>query len=119
MISIQPQPYECLRHLFSHVATELVRLYQTNENDKASSLVDSILRGLKRPDTHKETTLLVLGYVAKYVGKRARSLIAVHQTKGRCGSGFSASCMFDIFSDREAKPRYPWNCVSAGEWSCS
>ena len=32
--------------------------------------MDSVLRGLKRADTHKETTLLVLGHIAKYVRER-------------------------------------------------
>ena len=68
--AVLPQRYKCSNNFPSHVAAELVRLYQTNENDKASSLMDSVLRGLKRPDTHKETTLLVLGYIAKYVTKR-------------------------------------------------
>lgn len=31
--------------------------------------MDSVLRGLKRLDTHKETTLLILGHIAKYVKK--------------------------------------------------
>lgn len=66
----------------SHVATELVRLYQTKESDKASSLMDSVLRGLKRPDTHKETTLLVLGYIAKYVRRRSRPWKIVQWTIG-------------------------------------
>jgi len=66
-----PRHYERLHRLCSHVATELIRLYQTNANDKASSLTDSVLRGLKRPDTHKETTLLVLGHISKYVRKRS------------------------------------------------
>jgi uncharacterized protein with ATP-grasp and redox domains len=72
--------HECLRCLSSHVATELIRLYQTNENDKDSSLMDSVLRGLKRSDTHKETTLLVLGYIAKYVRK-------LTQHSDRCSIG--------------------------------
>lgn len=64
-----PRPMQCCKRLHdlpSHVATELIRLYQTNDNDGALSLMDSILRGFKRQDTHKETTLLVLGYVARY-----------------------------------------------------
>lgn len=67
-----PKQLERYRYLLlssSHVATELIRLYQTSENDKASSLMDLVRGGLKRSDTHKETTLLVLGYIAKYVRK--------------------------------------------------
>ena len=115
--SIQSQCYEYLRRSFSHVAAELVRLYQTNENDKASSLLDSVMRGLKRPDTHKETTLLVLGYIAKYVGDFIHPPITVHLAKGCCGPGLGASHLFDIFPDRKAKPRYPRNRIPTG-WCC-
>jgi len=104
-----------LTSLFSHVATELIRLYQTNENDKASSLMDSVLRGLKRPDTHKETTLLVLGHIAKYVRKRIQHSTTVHREKDCCGSSFRAGNLFDIFSDWKAESCHPRNRIPAGE----
>ena len=47
--------------------------------------MDSVLRGLKRLDTHKETTLLVLGYIAKYVIEPIQQSATVHRTKDCCG----------------------------------
>jgi hypothetical protein len=108
---------ERLRSSSSHVATELIRLYQTNENDKATLLIDSVLRGLKRPDTHKETTLLVLGYIAKYVRKHDRPQTIVQQAKSCCGPSFRAGHLFDIFPDREVEPCYPRNRVPTSEQS--
>ena len=112
---MQSQCYECSRHSFSHVAAELVRLYQTNENDKASSLLDSVLRGFKRSDTHKETALLVLGYIAKCVRKFIQSPITAHLAKGRCGSSLGAGHLFNIFSHRKAESCHPRNRIPAGE----
>ena len=34
--------------------------------------MDSVISGLRRLDTHKETALLILGYIAKYVRKLTR-----------------------------------------------
>jgi len=112
---VQLQCYEYSRHPFSHVAAELVRLYQTNENDKASPLLNSVLRGFKRPDTHKETTLLVLGYIAKYVRKVIQSPIPVHLAKGCCGSSLGAGHLFDIFSYWKTESCHPRNRIPTGE----
>lgn len=111
----QSQCYEHSHHPFSHVAAELVRLYQTNENDKASQLLDSVLRGFKWPDTHKETTLLVLGYIAKYVRKFIRSPITVHPEKGCRRSNLGAGHLLDIFLHWKAESCHPRNRIPAGE----
>ena len=112
---MQPQHHEYLCRFPSHVATELVRLYQTNENDKASSLIDSVLRGFKEADTHKETTLLVLGYIAKYVKNCVQPLIIVHRAKSRYGKYPSEGNLFDIRPDRKAKPCHPRDRIPPGE----
>lgn len=109
--------HKCLRCSSSHVATELIRLYQTNDNDKASRLMDSVLRGLKRPDPHKETALLALGYIAKYVRKCVRPQTTVQRAKSCCGPSFRAGHLFDIFSDRETEPCYPRNSIPTSKQS--
>jgi len=106
---------ECSRRSPSHVAAELVRLNQTNENDKAPSLMESVLQGFKRSDTHKETTLLVLGYISKYARKSIQSLMTVHPAKGCCGPSLRAGHLCDIFPDWKAKSCHPWNRILTGE----